>query len=114
MGIATPSTEEAAIAQNSIGHLHQDTTVLLKITTLYPKEGHCSLRLEGRLAGIWVEELERQCAKELTHPRQLTLEMSGVQYLDERAKHFLWELIGKDVAVENCSPFVAEQLRPQK
>ena len=87
---------------------------MLKITTLYPDEGHCLLRLEGRLAGLWVEELQRQCAQELAHPRQLTLEMSGVQYLDQKAKNFLWELIGKDVAIENCSPFVSEQLRPWK
>jgi thymidylate synthase ThyX len=40
--------------------------------------------------------------------------MSGVQYLDQKAKNFLWELIGKDVAIENCSPFVSEQLRPSK
>ena len=85
---------------------------MLKITTLYPDEGHCLLRLEGRLAGLWVEELQRQCARELAHPRQLTLEMSGVQYLDQSAKYFLWELISKDVAIENCSPFVSEQLRP--
>ena len=85
---------------------------MLKITTLYPDGGHCLLRLEGRLAGIWVEELQRQCAQELAHPRQLTLEMSGVQYLDQGARYFLWELISKDVAIENCSPFVSEQLRP--
>jgi anti-anti-sigma regulatory factor len=85
---------------------------LLKITTLYPDEGHCLLRLEGRLAGIWVEELQRECAKELAHPRQLSLDMSGVQYLDQTAKNFLWGLMGKDVRIENCSPFVSEQLRP--
>src|SRR5262249_778034 len=85
-GIATPRTEHAANAQN-LSYLHRDTTALLKITTLYPDEGHCLLRLEGRLADIWVEELQRQCAKELAHPRQLTLEMSGVQYLDQRAKN---------------------------
>lgn len=85
---------------------------MLKITTLYPGEGHCLLRLEGRLAGLWVEELQRQCTQELAHPRRLTLEMSGVQYLDQRAKNFLWELIDNDVAIENCSPFVSEQLRP--
>jgi hypothetical protein len=42
----------------------------------------------------------------------LTLEMSGVQYLDQKAKTFLWKLIDTDVAIENCSPFVAAQLRP--
>jgi anti-anti-sigma regulatory factor len=112
MGIATPRTGQVVVAQSSIGHLQRDTTVLLKITTLYPDEGHCLLRLEGQLAGIWVEELQRQCAKELAYPRQLTLDMSGVQYLDQRAKAFLWELNGKDVAIESCSPFVSEQLRP--
>jgi anti-anti-sigma regulatory factor len=91
---------------------NRDTTALLKITTLYLDEGHCLLQLEGRLVGIWVEELQRQCARELAHPRQLTLEMSGVQYLDQKAKTFLWKLIDTDVAIENCSPFVAAQLRP--
>lgn len=94
--------------------LNQAPTAVLKITTRYPDEGHCVLRLEGRVVDVWVEELQRQCARELAHPRQLTLEMSGVQYLDQRAKHLLWELIGKDVAIENCSPFVCEQLRPQR
>ena len=85
---------------------------MLKITTLYPDEGHCLLRLEGRLVGIWVEELQRECSKELTHQRQLTLDMSGVQYLDQAAQNFLWELIDKDVTIKNCSPFVSEQLGP--
>jgi len=84
---------------------------MLRITTLYPDAGHCLLRLEGQVAGLWVEELQRQCAQELAHPRQLTLDMSGVRYLDQGARDFLWELIGQGAILENCSPFVSEQLR---
>ncbi len=87
---------------------------MLRITTLYPDAGHCLLRLEGRVAGIWVEELQRQCARELAHQRQLTLEMSGVRYLDQGARNLLWDLVDKGAILEKCSPFVSEQLRRKK
>src|SRR5262249_39221184 len=90
-GDCKPNNRTRGQCAKPFGYLHRDTTALLKITALYPDEGHCLLRLEGRLVGLWVEELQRQCAKELAHPRQLTLEMSGVQYLDQGAKDFLWE-----------------------
>jgi ABC-type transporter Mla MlaB component len=110
--LKTPNSRR--FTQNSIGHFHRDSIALLKITTLYPDKGHCLLRLEGRLACIWLEELQRRCAKELARARQLRLDMAGVQYVDQTVKSFLWELIGTDIASGNRPPFVAEQLRPRK
>ena len=80
--------------------LHRDTTALLKITTLYPDEGTAYFDLKERFADILGRGAERECAQELAHPRQLTLDMSGVHYLDQRAKHFLRELSGKDVTLK--------------
>ena len=63
---------------------------MLKITTLIHAES-TTLRLEGRLAGPWVQELER-CWDSIvgtmtTHP--LTVDLSAVTYVDSDGKDLL-------------------------
>ena len=63
---------------------------MLKITTLTNAES-TALRLEGRLAGPWVQELER-CWDSIVgtttnHP--LTVDLSAVTYVDSDGKDLL-------------------------
>ena len=63
---------------------------MLKITTLIHAES-TTLRLEGRLAGPWVQELKR-CWDSIvgtmtTHP--LTVDLSAVTYVDSDGKDLL-------------------------
>ena len=63
---------------------------MLKITTVTNAES-TALRLEGRLAGPWVQELERcwdsTVATATNHP--LTVDLSAVTYVDSDGKDLL-------------------------
>jgi anti-anti-sigma regulatory factor len=53
-----------------------------------------TLRLEGRLAGAWVEELERCCQNVLARRqnRALVIELDGVTFVDEEGQSLLREM----------------------
>ena len=63
---------------------------MLKITTLLTGKSTV-LRLEGRLAGLWVQELERcwdsTVGTTIDHP--LSLDLSAVTYVDSDGKDLL-------------------------
>jgi len=63
---------------------------MLKITTLTNAESTV-FRLEGRLAGLWVQELERcwdsTVGTTMNHP--LTVDLSAVTYVDSDGKDLL-------------------------
>ena len=63
---------------------------MLKITTLMNAESTV-LRLEGRLAGPWVQELERcwDSTVGTTANRPLSVDLSAVTYVDSDGKDLL-------------------------
>ena len=66
---------------------------MLKITTL-TGSGSTTLQLEGRLAGPWVEELER-CWTSVTGTEtkhSLTVDLSAVTYVDADGKDLLLKI----------------------
>lgn len=66
---------------------------MLKITTLIHAES-TTFKLEGRLAGPWVQELERCWSSVFstmtTHP--LTIDLSAVTYVDSDGKDLLKQI----------------------
>jgi anti-anti-sigma factor len=88
---------------------------MLKISKLSDQESPTVLRLDGEVAGPWVDELRRICA-EAASPDQadaprLILDLSGVSFLDSRGIAFLRGLVTGHVSVTNYSVFVGEQLK---
>ena len=63
---------------------------MLKITTLVNAKSTV-LRLEGRLAGLWVQELERCWGSTVGTPTNhpLTVDLSAVTYIDSDGKDLL-------------------------
>jgi len=63
---------------------------MLKITTLTKAES-IVLRLEGRLAGPWVQELERcwDSTVSTTTDHSLTVDLSAMTYVDSDGKDLL-------------------------
>lgn len=63
---------------------------MLKITTLLNAKSTV-LRLEGRLAGLWVQELERcwDSTVGTTTDHPLSLDLSAVTYVDSDGKDLL-------------------------
>ncbi len=75
-----------------------------------------TIRLEGEVMGLWVEELRRAC--EASAPAgnggeavRLVLDFADVRFIDADGLTLLRELLTRRVVVKNRSLFVNEQLR---
>ena len=73
------------------------------------------LRLEGQIAGPWVEELRRVSAEMLGNNghrgSRLVLDLAGVSFLDGLGVALLRELGSRCVSFTNGSAFITEQLK---
>src|SRR5262245_16158393 len=86
---------------------------VLRIELLNRKNGTTTLELAGRVVGPWVDELSRSCERVLAIGSTLSVDLGQVSFVDRDGVRFLKRLKAQDVALVNCSPFVAEQLRSQ-
>ncbi|MBV8476824.1 MAG: STAS domain-containing protein [Acidobacteria bacterium] len=82
---------------------------ILKISIFESSRAAETLRLEGHLGGPWVDELRRSCDRVRSEGKQLTLDLSGVSFVDHEGVGLLRGLKRRNVELRNCSPFV--QLR---
>lgn len=70
------------------------------------------VRLQGALAGDGnIAELQRVCAPLLEAHGELTLDLSGVSFIDRVAAEALRELSGRGVVFTGCSPLIQELLK---
>lgn len=83
---------------------------MLKIDTAAPTNGRVMMRLEGRMVGPWVEELRRACEAHLGQGRALTLDCSGVAFVDREGVALLRTLRRRRTRLANCSAFLKELL----
>ena len=83
---------------------------MLKIVLIEDKSDRI-LRLEGRVIGPWVDELRRSCEPVLASGARLTLDLFEVSFIDRDGIDLFRSLREREVALTNCSPFVAEQLK---
>ena len=87
---------------------------MLRITfDTAPSDGHCVevLKLEGKLAGKWVQELRRTCDDALQDGADsLLLDLRAVTFIDLDGVALFREL-GDRPSVTNCPLFAAEQLK---
>jgi hypothetical protein len=84
---------------------------VLRIELLDQKDGTTTLELAGRVVGPWVDELSRSCDQILGVGGTLSVDLGGVSFVDRHGVEFLKALSARAVALVNCSPFVAEQLK---
>jgi len=86
---------------------------MLKITHDVPATiGRAVLRLEGRIAGPWVDELRRTFADvHRSADAPVIVDLKDVTFIDH-AGLVLLDDIYPAVILINCSLFAAEQLRP--
>lgn len=84
---------------------------MLKITDA-PNPGSCrTFKLEGRIGGPWVAELQSVCDAALQEGLKLTLDLSGVSFVDRSGAALLRSLMQRSATLVGCTDFVAEQLR---
>jgi hypothetical protein len=83
---------------------------LLRIWQNESEAAAVAVRLEGRLGGRWVGELERVLEALLAQGKRIELNLSDVVFLDERGIRFIRKCSSRGVSVTTSSPFVAAQL----
>ena len=84
---------------------------MLKISQVKPVNHAVTLRLEGRVVGPWVTELQKSCEEVLTNGRLLKLHLADVEFMDAQGVALLSSLRSRGVSLLECSPFAAEQLK---
>jgi len=87
---------------------------VLRIEVFQEKGTTTTLGLAGRIVGPWVDELSRSCERVLAVGGTLSVDLGQVSFVDRDGVRFLKRLRARDVALVNCSPFVAEQLKGQR
>lgn len=88
---------------------------MLKIS-VETAHGQLRLRLEGKLSGVWVDELERiwlQLPRQMKH-KSPVVDLSGVTYLDEEGKKLLAWMYHEGAELEACDllmSYVVDQIK---
>ena len=70
-----------------------------------------TLRIEGRLVGSSLGELEATCERLISAKKQVVVDVASVTYVDRTAFDSLRRLRLRGVAFSNGNPFVTEQLK---
>jgi len=84
---------------------------MLKISEIESANHIVTLRLEGQVVGPWVAQLRNSCDNVLNEGRPLRLQFGEVEFLDQNGVVLMSNLQSRGVALVDCSPFVAEQLK---
>lgn len=88
---------------------------MLRITVVESSAEGVRLRVEGRVMGGWVEELQRSCdVHALCDGIRLTLDLADVSFVDAAGIELLKGLRSRCVTLLSPSPYVAEQLKVVK
>lgn len=85
---------------------------MLRIAEEKTTDGSMILRLDGRIAGPWVEVLRESCERFSPADAGVTLDLFGVSFADQAGVRFLQQLDQQQFTLLNCSPFLREQLKP--
>jgi anti-anti-sigma regulatory factor len=67
-----------------------------------------ALNLEGKLQGLWVEELRNTCRA--LRSEGLRLDLSALTFVDAAGAKLLGDLIRQGAQISACSGYVAELL----
>lgn len=82
---------------------------MLRITRREEPAQREVLRLDGSLAGAWVEEMRRACRP--ADGRAVLVDLGGVSWIDQDGLDLIAALRRDGVSFTNCSGFVAELLK---
>ena len=84
---------------------------MLMITRSDGSDLTSTLKLEGKLLGPWIGELESAYGRFMVHPDRICLDLSGLTFVDAEGVLVLKRLIRDGTCVVACSAFVAEMLK---
>jgi ABC-type transporter Mla MlaB component len=84
---------------------------MLRITRSADFDRREVLKLEGKLMGPWVAELEQACRGQAEASDRLALDLAAVSFVDTAGVVLLRDLVARGARLAGCSTFVAEVLR---
>jgi anti-anti-sigma regulatory factor len=84
---------------------------MIRISEHGSSDGNRVVRLEGRVVGRSVAEVQTFCQEILSQGLALTIDMAEVSFLDKSAVGLFKKLKGQQVRLLNCSPFLSELLK---
>ncbi len=79
---------------------------MLRITTTDERPLTVSFKVEGRIVSDWIQELEQECRRFLERGKNVSLEFSGVTFIDGQAAAMLKSFLTQNVEVINCSALI--------
>ena len=80
---------------------------MLKIEEIKKDKGNIILKLDGKIEGIYLKELKGICACLLSGgEKTLTLDFSGVSFIDDKSLETLTKMKDTELKIINCSPFI--------
>ena len=85
---------------------------MLRVTTITAKDSPV-LKLEGKLSGPWVDELQncwKEAVAEGTHRKAIKIDMRGVSYVDHRGQNLLQHMEREGASLVECSDFIRQLL----
>lgn len=74
--------------------------------TVTTGDGHATLTLEGRLTGDWAEELAKATATAMANATHVTLELSGLIFVDAQGVARLRDAADRGAVLAGGSTFV--------
>ncbi len=83
---------------------------MLRITTINCSQATRTFKLEGKLLGPWIGELELAFATSQVSPDGVCLDLHDVTFVDAAGARYLARLLRDGARVVACSGFVAEVL----
>lgn len=80
---------------------------MIRITETYEDEKTVILRLDGKITDDWVADLKKLCLRYRDEKnRAVTLDFSGVTFINDEGVKMLESMMDKQVKIINCSLFV--------
>jgi anti-anti-sigma regulatory factor len=87
---------------------------LLKVTTMTDEPGRIVLKLEGRLADSWVDELARVASAMTNDGVELIFELDGLSFVDVRGLALLLGAAERGARLTGGSPFVTALINQER
>ncbi len=84
---------------------------MVRISEYGSANGNRIVKLEGRVMGSCVTEVQMYCQGILSQSLTLTIDMAEVSFLDRRGVGLFKELMSQNVRLISCSPFLNELLK---
>lgn len=85
---------------------------MLRITKIESAQ-QTTLRLDGRIAGIWLQELRSTCEPLLGNGHALVIDCGGISFIDGPGLQFMRSLRQRNVPLVRFSPFLELQMKEE-